>query len=131
MRRWICAVAWCVMLLLTLPGLAQAKERRMAWSPQEFAALLDGFLKFLAAEEYPTDVGTVGAGRLVVCSTSCSGGVTISCSGTSCSKESGRCVKCGSSAQFCPGTTGTNCGTTTSVDAGGGVTVNNILGAEP
>ena len=57
---------------------------------------------------------------------SCGGGVTLQCTGISCTGVAGQCVACthsnGVDRQFCPGTTGTTCNgtivghTTTPID---------------
>ena len=99
-------IVWlvCVLLLgLSLPGRALESPVKM-----DFKSMLQGFLAFLEGDT--VGAGTAGCSASVTCP---SGGVTLSCTGTSCSKEKGRCVKCDGRAQFCPGTTGTTCGTAT------------------
>jgi hypothetical protein len=106
MRNKQVALLVCVLLLgLSLPGRAFASPVKT-----DFKAMLQGFLAFLEANNLEVTT-PAGCSVSVTCPT---GGVTLSCSGTSCSKEKGRCVKCGKSAQFCRGTTGTDCGTTSS-----------------
>jgi|SRR3954452_13465305 hypothetical protein len=99
-------VVWlvCVLLLgLSLPGRALESPVKM-----DFKSMLQGFLAFLEGD---TSVAVGGGCPVTV--TCPSGGVTLQCTGTTCVKEDKRCVKCDKSSQFCPGTTGTNCGTST------------------
>ena len=101
MRNKRVALLVCVLLLgLSLPGRGVEGRGKI-----DFTGLLKGFLQYL-------EVGTVGCSVTVTCS---SGGAILSCSGTTCTKEDKRCVQCDKgTAQFCPGTTGTTCGTSTS-----------------
>jgi hypothetical protein len=99
-NKRITLLACALLLGLSLPG--KALESR---GKTDFTGMLNGFLKSVEA----------GAGGGCPVTVKCpSGGVTLSCTGTTCVKEEGRCVKCDKSAQFCPGTTGTTCGTSSS-----------------
>ncbi|MEM8929631.1 MAG: hypothetical protein AAGE94_00555 [Acidobacteriota bacterium] len=61
-----------------------------------------------ASEE---SIGKIGSGCPV--KVNCGGGVTIQCTGVTCTKVPNQCVACthskGVIRQFCPGTTGTTC----------------------
>ena len=100
-----------------------------AEAPAAASADADPAIAFPVQPEFATNTpaeGPILIGSGCPVSVTCGGGVTIQCTGSSCTSEAGRCVSCTSgnktSKQFCPGTTGTDCnGTAHNVSADGTV----------
>ncbi|MEM8929630.1 MAG: hypothetical protein AAGE94_00550 [Acidobacteriota bacterium] len=85
--------------------------------------VVDPAIDFPAQPDFASAVyHDIGHGISKVCSVSvsCGGGVTLSCSGSSCTSESGRCVSCTTNGttrkQFCQGSTGNTCNGTAVVN---------------